>query len=165
MEPHRLGPAAVLSRLRWTLRRPRTRCTLAAGAIMPTPGTYAVVFDSPTRAGAGAFTFRFWVDDTTPPSARLTTRSVRVGLPLRVGVGDAGAGIDPRSLEATLDGRSVSARLVRDEVRISTNGVTPGKRRLRLSVADYQETRNMENVARILPNTRVLTATVTVRRR
>jgi subtilisin family serine protease len=141
------------------------RPTLAAGAITPMPGSYAVVFDSPTRAGAGAFTFRFWVDDTAPPSVRLATRSVRAGLPLRVRVRDAGAGVDPASLEATVDGRSVTARLVGNEVRVSTVGVGPGARRLRLSVADYQETRNMENVARILPNTRVLTATVTVRRR
>lgn len=139
--------------------------TLVAGAIMPAPGTYAVVFDSPTRAGAGAFKFRLWVNDTTPPTARLTTRSVRVGQSLRVRVRDAGAGVDPASLEATIDGRSVTARLVGSEVRISTVGIAPGARRLRLSLADYQETRNMENVARILPNTRVLTARVTVRRR
>jgi hypothetical protein len=139
--------------------------TLAAGAIAPLPGSYAAVFDSPTRAGAGAFTFRFWVDDTTPPSAKLTARSVRVGLPLRARVRDAGSGVDPRSLEATLDGRTVGARLVGNEVRISTVGVKPGTHPLRLSVADYQETRNMENVARILPNTRVLTASVTIRRR
>ena len=139
--------------------------TLVSGAIMPAPGTYAVVFDSPTRAGAGAFKFRLWIGDTTPPSAKLTTRSVRVGLPLRVRVRDAGAGVDPASLEATIDGRSVTARLVGDEVRIQTIGFAPGTRRLRLSVADYQETRNMENVARILPNTRVVNASVTVRRR
>jgi hypothetical protein len=30
-------------------------------------------------------------------------------------------------------------------------------------VSDHQETRNMENVGRILPNTRVLRAVVTVR--
>jgi len=59
----------------------------------------------------------------------------------------------------------VTARLVGDEVRIQTIGFAPGTRRLRLSVADYQETRNMENVARILPNTRVVNASVTVRRR
>jgi subtilisin family serine protease len=139
--------------------------TLVAGAIAPVPGTYDVVFDSPTRAGAGAFKFRFWVDDTTPPRARLATRSVRVGMPLRVRVRDAGAGVDPSSLEATIDGRTVTTRLVGNEVRISTIGIAPGARRLRLSVADYQETRNMENVARILPNTRVLTATVSVRGR
>ena len=132
---------------------------------MPAPGTYAVVFDSPTRAGAGAFRFRLWIGDTTPPSTKLTTRSVRVDLPLRVRVRDAGAGVDAGSIEATIDGRSVTARLVGDEVRIRTIGIAPGTHRLRLSVADYQETRNMENVARILPNTRVVNASVTVRRR
>jgi hypothetical protein len=34
---------------------------------------------------------------------------------------------------------------------------------LRLSVADYQETKNMEDVARILPNTRTATFAVRVR--
>jgi hypothetical protein len=35
---------------------------------------------------------------------------------------------------------------------------------LRVEVADYEETRNNENVTRILPNTRVLSAQVTIRR-
>jgi hypothetical protein len=35
--------------------------------------------------------------------------------------------------------------------------------RLRLRVSDYQETKNTENVARILPNTRVLSATFRIR--
>ena len=137
--------------------------TLVAGAIAPTPGTYAVVFDSRTRSGAGAYRFRFWVDDTTPPSAALAGRTVRAGRPLRLRVRDAGSGVDPRSLEATLDGRSVAARLVGGEVRVSTAGVAPGRRRLRLQVSDYQETRNMENVARILPNTRVVSTWVRLR--
>jgi subtilisin family serine protease len=137
--------------------------TPVAGAIAPTPGTYVAVFDSPTKAGAGRFRFRFWVDDTTPPRATVLTRTVRAGTPLRVRAVDAGSGVDPRSLEATLDGRSVTARLVGGEIRVSTDGVAPGRRRLRLQVADFQETRNMENVARILPNTRVLTASVTIR--
>jgi hypothetical protein len=62
-----------------------------------------------------------------------------------------------------LDGRSVAARRVGGEVRVSTMGAAPGRRRLRLEIGDYQETRNMENVARILPNTRVLTAWVVLR--
>jgi subtilisin family serine protease len=138
--------------------------TLVAGAIQPPAGTYAVVFDSPTAAGAGAFRFRFWTNDTTPPSARLTARVLRVGMPLRVRVADAGSGIDPRSLEATVDGRSVTAALRGNEVRVGTAGIPPGPHRLRLRLADYQETRNMENVARILPNTRVVSAAFRVRR-
>ncbi len=37
----------------------------AAGAVMPRRGAYDIVFDSPTRAGAGAFRFRLWIDDTS----------------------------------------------------------------------------------------------------
>ena len=33
------------------------------GAISPAAGSYDIVFDSTTAAGAGAFTFRWWVDD------------------------------------------------------------------------------------------------------
>jgi hypothetical protein len=38
-----------------------------------------------------------------------------------------------------------------------------GKHRLRFVVSDYQEAKNMENVGPILPNTRFVAATVTVR--
>ena len=40
------------------------------GAVLPEPRTYEFVFDTPTRAKPGAFVFRFWVDDTSPPSIR-----------------------------------------------------------------------------------------------
>ena len=46
---------------------------------------------------------------------------------------------------------------------IATAGVSAGAHVLRVELADYQETRNMENVARILPNTRVVTTRITVR--
>jgi hypothetical protein len=137
--------------------------TLVAGAILPEAGTYAIVFDSPTRAGAGAFRFRLWVNDTTPPRIVPAARTVRLGLPVRLRATDAGAGVDPRSLEARLDGRPVTARLRDDEIRVSTTGVRPGRRLLRVQLGDHQETRNMENVARILPNTRVFTAWITIR--
>ena len=42
---------------------------------------------------------------------------------------------------------------VRGIVRVPTVGLAPGRHRLRLRVSDYQETKNTENVARILPNT------------
>ena len=50
------------------------RPVLAAGALSPLPGDYGIVFDSATRAGAGRFTFRFWVDDVRPPTLRVRTR-------------------------------------------------------------------------------------------
>jgi subtilisin family serine protease len=135
----------------------------AAGALSPLPGTYDIVFDSATPAGAGAFTFRYWLNDVTPPTARLVAGSVRRGTPLRVAVVDRGSGIDPATLVVRIDGNAVGARVRSGAVRIATAGLSPGRHRLRLQLSDYQESRNMENVARILPNTRVLSTTFTVR--
>jgi hypothetical protein len=39
-----------------------------------------------------------------------------------------------------------------------------GKKSVTVTASDYQETKNMEDVGPVLPNTRVLTATVTLRR-
>jgi hypothetical protein len=136
---------------------------LAAAAVRPAPGTYHVVFDSPTKAGAGTYRFRFWIDDVTPPTARLLSPSARPGQPFRVRVQDAGSGVDPGSIQARLDGRPVSARLRGREIRVATGGLAPGRHSLRVELSDYQETRNDENVTRILPNTRVLTTRVTIR--
>ena len=41
------------------------------GAVLPTPGVYDFVFDTPTGTRPGAFKFRFWINDTTPPSITL----------------------------------------------------------------------------------------------
>jgi hypothetical protein len=133
---------------------------LAAGALRPAPGVYHVVFDSPTAASAGTFRFRFWTNDIAPPKAALVRRGVRKGDPIRLRVTDPGSGIDVRSIEATLDGRTTRARLVGSEIRVPTGALGIGRHRLRVSVADFQETRNNENVTRILPNTRVLDTSV-----
>ena len=124
---------------------------------------YEFVFDSATRAGAGRFAFRFWVNDVTPPTLRVATRVVRAGAPLRVLATDAGSGVYSPSIVATVDGDPRSASFRRDVLSVSTSGLAPGTHRLRLRVSDYQETKNTENVARILPNTRTLTATFRVR--
>jgi hypothetical protein len=137
---------------------------LAAGAILPAPGRYDVVFDSPTAARAGRFSFRFWVDDTAPPAATLRTRRVASGQPLAVAVSDRGAGVDPASLVVRVDGSERRGTFAQGVVRVPTNGLRPGRHALRLQVSDYQETRNMENVGRILPNTRILATTFVVRR-
>jgi len=135
----------------------------AAAVLSPALGEYAVAFDSATRAGAGAFTFRFWVDDVTPPTVRLRTRSVRGGKPLRVSAVDAGAGVYPQSIRVSVDGSSRTAVLRGAQIAIQTAGLSRGSHRLRVRVSDYQESKNTENVARILPNTRWLTATFRVR--
>jgi subtilisin family serine protease len=138
---------------------------LVAGAVRPAAGTYDIVFDSATPAGAGAFAFRLWIDDTSGPVLRLRTGAVRRGEPVLVGVRDTGgAGIDGGSLSVRVDGRERDVTLRAGAVRIPTSGLRPGRHRLRVQLSDYQETRNMENVARILPNTGVLTTTFVVRK-
>ena len=82
---------------------------------------------------------------------------------MRVGASDAGSGVYPPSISASIDGDRVSASFRTGVVSISTRGLTRGTHRLRLRVSDYQETKNTENVARILPNTRTLTTSFRVR--
>jgi subtilisin family serine protease len=129
----------------------------------PTPGIYSLVFDSPTRAGAGRFRFRFWIDDRTPPRLRLLTSSVRSGGTLIASAFDRGAGVDPRAVFAQIDGRALqSLSITAGRVRIRVGSLSPGRHRLILQVSDYQEVKNMENIARILPNTSVLMARFSV---
>jgi subtilisin family serine protease len=133
-----------------------------AGAVLPAPGDYDVVFDSGTVAGAGAFTFRFWIGDTTPPRLKLiSTRGGR----LRVRAVDNGAGIDPQLVRLSVDGHARSARYdaSRSEITASLKGLRRGRHRLTLLVSDYQEPKNMENVPKILPNTSRLHAAFRVR--
>jgi hypothetical protein len=122
------------------------------------------VFDSRTPAGAGRFSFRFWVNDTTPPSARLQSRRVPRGRPLDVKVADSGSGVDQATVVAEVDGNERSVTFRGADAQISTLGLAPGRHRLRFQVSDYQETRNMENVAAILPNTRRVMLTFTITR-
>ncbi len=136
---------------------------LASGAVKPTAGPYDIVFDSPNAANAGTFRFRYWLNDTSPPRAVLRTRTVGRGSPVLVAVSDAGAGVDPSTISVRVDGTVKTAPRRAGIVRVPTTGLAPGRHRLRLQVSDYQESRNMENVPAILPNTRVLTTTFVVR--
>jgi hypothetical protein len=136
---------------------------LVAGALSPVPGEYAVVFDSATRAGAGSFRFRFWVDDVTPPSLRLRTPTVAAGSALLVAATDLESGVYADSIIASIDGQRRAFRFRGGVVSVSTTGLAVGSHRLSLRVSDYQETKNTENVARILPNTRTLTTSFRVR--
>jgi subtilisin family serine protease len=134
------------------------------GAILPTPGVYDFVFDTPTGGHTGAFTFRFWINDTTPPTVRLLTRSVSQTQPLKLKITDAGAGVDPASLQVTVDKLLSDYRFEGGILTIPLPHVTRGTHHLTVTVADYQETKNMEDVLNgATPNTRVFHATVTVR--
>jgi subtilisin family serine protease len=138
------------------------RLSPAVGAVRPDAGAYDVVFDTPNRRTAGTFTFRFWIGDTTPPRVRLLTPSVRVS-PLRLRVTDAGSGVDPGSLHATIDGHGVAVRYRHGIARVATSGLAAGRHRLAFRASDYQEAKNMENSGPILPNTRRLSAGFRIR--
>ena len=136
----------------------------AVGAVLPDPGTYEFVFDTPTGAKPGAFTFRFWINDTSPPSVRLLDHTGTIGRPIRVAVHDSGSGVDPQSLHASIGGKTVSFTFTHGVLLLRTNGIRPGRRAVVVRASDYQETKNMEDVGPVLPNTRVLHTTVTLRR-
>ncbi len=133
-----------------------------AGAALPGAGTYDIVFDSATESGAGPFTFRFWIGDTTPPRLRLV--SARRGT-LRISAQDGGSGVDPFTIRVSVDGRRRSVQFDpgRGLVTASIRGLRRGRHSLKVSVSDYQESKNMENVRRILPNTRRLSTAFVIR--
>ena len=157
-----LGQTALPINLNPYLRQFRA-ATPAAGAVRPAAGSYDIVFDGPSQGTAGAFRFRYWVNDTRPPRLRLATRSVASGSSLRVRATDAGAGVDPRTAVAMVDRGQVSTAYVDGVLRLDTGNIAPGRHRLDLQVSDYQESRNMENATAILPNTARLTTTFVVR--
>jgi hypothetical protein len=76
-----------------------------------------------------------------------------------VAITDAGAGVDPDSVAVTLDGHVVSARLT--DGRLSFRA-SAGSHSLQVTASDYQELKNMEDVAPIKPNTVTVTRTVRI---
>jgi subtilisin family serine protease len=125
-----------------------------AGVVLPRAGLYDAVFDAVGRPGP--FTFRYWVNDVTPPRLHLVPTPGSIV----VAASDAGSGVDPASITASLDGKPVAARYAAGRIHIRASH---GVHRLVLTVSDYQEAKNMEDVAKILPNTARLRTTVRVR--
>ena len=143
------------------------RAEPVVAAVLPDPGTYEFVFDTPTGKKPGAFAFRFWVNDTSPPSIRLLDRKLITGRPIRFAIRDSGSGVDPHSFGARIDGRGVRfgrSAYSNGVLSIPTNGLPPGRLTVVVKASDYQETKNMEDVGPVLPNTRLLHTTVTLRR-
>ena len=127
-----------------------------AGAVLPAPGTYEIVFDTRSKAQAGPFSFRYWVDDTLPPAIRVLSSS---GGSITVSIADGGSGVDPDSVRASLDGHSVAQRYHDGKLVIPA---TAGQHLLIVSASDYQELKNMEDVTGIKPNTASFRQTVVV---
>ena len=115
------------------------------------------MFDTRTANRAGPFTFRYWMNDTTPP--RIQRRSRRRG-EVSISIADGGAGVDPESIRASLDGHSIVERYRHGRLEIPASR---GRHLVIVTASDYQELKNMEDVAAIKPNTATLRRTVTVR--
>jgi subtilisin family serine protease len=135
------------------------RHRLVAGVVLPGAGVYEVVFDTPRGGRPGPFTFRYWQNDTTPPSVRVVGVSRRA---LQLAVTDRGSGVDPTSLVVRVDSEQRSARYANGRAVVPLAGIGSGRHSLSVTVSDFQETKNMENVAQVLPNTRVLTTALVV---
>jgi hypothetical protein len=136
------------------------RYRLVAGVVRPAPGLYDIVFDTPRRARPGAFSFRYWVNDATPPSIRVLGVQGRF---LEVAVSDRGSGVDATALHARVNGREVPVRYSSGRARISLAAFGAGRHALAFTASDLQETKNMENVPLVLPNTRTLSTTFVLR--
>ena len=134
------------------------------GAVFPAPGVYDFVFDTTSHTRPGKFRFRFWINDTTPPTITLLTRTVTAGEPIKLAVHDAGAGVDPHSISVKLGNRPVRSSYAHGTLSIPTSSARTGRVTITVHAADYQELKNMEDVGPVLPNTRVFHASVTIRR-
>jgi subtilisin family serine protease len=130
-----------------------------AGVVSPRRGAYDFVFDSHSRGSR--FTFRVWVDDRTPPSARFLSTTAAGGA-VRIRVADRGSGVDPTSLAASIGDRRLPVSLWRGVVSVDIRALRSGNYPLVLQVSDRQEAKNDENVAGVLPNTRRLRGTIRV---
>jgi hypothetical protein len=127
-----------------------------AGVVLPSAGAYDVVFDTLSAGEAGRFTFRFWVNDTAPPTIAVRAAPNRR---INVRITDASSGVDPASVSIAIDGHAVSPALTNG---VASFRVAAGTHRVTVHAADYQETKNMEDVPKILPNTATRTITVRV---
>ncbi len=136
-----------------------------AGTTTPGAGEYDIVFDSATPQGAGAFTFRLWIGDTTRPRLRLVKRAASRGGQLLISAVDRGSGVNPRSIRVIVGSRLRQTRYDarRRLIVVSLGGVSRGRKLVVAEVSDHQESKNQENVAKILPNTSRLRTTIVVR--
>ena len=144
-------------------RRTYGAARLVAGSVLPAPGAYDLVLETTPKAKPGPFTIRWWLNDTTPPRLRLLPMQ---GDDVSITATDSGSGVDPSSVTAFVDGRAAAATWSAGTFRIH---LTPGRHKLVVSISDFQETKNMEDVlpngqgTSVTPNTATLRTTVVAR--
>jgi len=79
---------------------------------------------------------------------------------LEVAVTDRGSGVDPASLQVQVDGKDEAVSYANGLARVPIADLSGGRHALTVIASDYQETKNMEDIAGgILPNTRTLRTT------
>ena len=130
--------------------------TPIAGVVLPPAGDYSIVFETKPGEAPGPFTFRYWTNDTTPPTVSIPAQATRGKV--AVAITDSGSGVDPSSLSIRVDGKPLPIQKLRGSVvRIA---LRPGRHAVSVTVSDRQEAKNMEDVAPVLPNTRTATKSV-----
>jgi hypothetical protein len=139
-----------------------SRVEPVVAAIAPAPGKYDLVFDTPAGGKPGRFTFRVWSNDVSPPTIRILTRTLSRGAPLRFAVTDKGSGVDVGSIKAKVDGKVLPFVYAHGVLRFR-GALKPGAHHYALTASDYEEAKNMENVGPILPNTRSVSGSFSVR--
>ncbi len=135
-----------------------------SAVIAPAAGTYYVVFDSPrsrtpvgSRSGCGSTTRAARASGCSRRGSSGAARSSSRA-------SDAGAGVDPRAVFGRIDrGGLFRATYSAGRIRIPVGSLAPGRHTATLQVSDHQESKNMENVPRILPNTTTRVVSFVVR--
>ena len=148
----------------------------AAGTVFPRTKAYYVSVDSGRdvftgRSLGGAYVLRAWVDDLQPPLLGLITSRVSAGRPtIALRVLDLGSGVDPYSLVIGY-GRVLIGATVYDPasgialfpIPRQAPALRAGKRQVQASVADFQESKNVDSVGdELLPNTAFAGGPITV---
>jgi subtilisin family serine protease len=148
----------------------------AAGAEFPRVQRYYVSVDSgrdvlTNQSYAGAYILKSWVNDVTPPSLRLLTKTVTAGRPTIVlKTLDRQSGVDPYSIVIAYQGNLVAPA---EYDPISGIAIIPlpndapqlrAGRRLVLSLSsDFQESKNVDTMGKkLMPNTRTIASRLRV---
>ena len=152
--PHQCQPVSAIRDPRAGRRRDRCPCRA------PTTSSSTRL----TGGKPGKFTFRVWINDTTPPKR---PPAHAIGAARNADSGRRSPTTAPASTRVRSRSRSTASHprysFEQSVLRIPTSRLSRGTHRVKVAVSDYEEAKNMENVGPILPNTRSFSATVTVR--
>src|SRR4029453_15057191 len=103
------------------------------GGVWPSGGNSKCFFASPSRGKAGKFTFRFWINDVTPPAVKLRGYSSGV---IKLSVRAPRAGVDPDSIQAFIDGSGSQSDVTfgNGTASVKTGSLGPGKHTVKMVV-------------------------------